>query len=124
HYGGPEAVETGWVSNTLFEPSIGNKVLKELAKEENLEIWYKSSFIKAERTGNSWNVTIKNGKTTRTVQTKLLLDATELGDVAAAVGATYDTGMDSRSETGEEFAPEEANDIIQDMTYVVILKDY
>jgi hypothetical protein len=32
--------------------------------------------------------------------------------------------MDSRHDTGEEFAPEKANDIIQDLTYVVILKDY
>ncbi|WP_350340025.1 hypothetical protein [Paraflavitalea speifideaquila] len=42
----------------------------------------------------------------------------------AATGAAYSVGMDSRHDTGEEQAPEKANDIIQDLTYVAILKDY
>lgn len=32
--------------------------------------------------------------------------------------------MDSRRETGEELAPDEANDVVQDLTLVAILKDY
>jgi hypothetical protein len=39
-------------------------------------------------------------------------------------GIPYDVGMDSRYDTGEDIAPEHANDIIQDLTYVAILKDY
>ena len=27
-YGGPEKVATGWVSNTLFEPHVGDSILK------------------------------------------------------------------------------------------------
>ncbi len=39
YYGGAEALETGWVSNTLFEPSVGNMIFNQMAsKEENLEI--------------------------------------------------------------------------------------
>jgi NADPH-dependent 2,4-dienoyl-CoA reductase/sulfur reductase-like enzyme len=34
HYGGPEAVETGWVSNTLFEPHIGNQILHRMVEAE------------------------------------------------------------------------------------------
>jgi hypothetical protein len=41
HYGGPEAVGTGWVSNTLFEPSVGNRIFQKWVKEEqNLEVLF------------------------------------------------------------------------------------
>lgn len=125
HYGGPNEVETGWVSNTLFEPSIGNKIFKELAeKEESLNIWYKSNFVDAKRVGDQWEVQIRKGKRNKTVIGRLILDATELGDVYAQLGAGYDIGMDSRDETGEAEAPDQPNDIVQDLTYVVILKDF
>ncbi|MGV3539012.1 MAG: FAD-dependent oxidoreductase [Rufibacter sp.] len=124
YYGGPAAVETGWVSNTLFEPNVGNKLLKELANEKNLTIWYNTAWQDVKKNGTGWTVTVKNGKQTRTIETKLIIDATELGDVMAKAGAKYDIGMDSKHDTGEEFAPEQANDIIQDLTYVVILKEY
>ena len=35
HYGSLEALKTGWVSNTLFEPRVGNQILKSIAKKEN-----------------------------------------------------------------------------------------
>ncbi|WP_207535363.1 FAD-dependent oxidoreductase [Desertivirga arenae] len=124
YYGGPKAVETGWVSNTLFEPATGNKILQELARNPNLSIWYNTTWKEVKRSDGHWKLTvISNGKK-KTIQAKILIDATELGDVMAAAGAPYRIGMDSRSDTGEEFAPEKANNIIQDMTYVVTLKDY
>ena len=125
HYGGPEAVETGWVSNTLFEPSVGNQKLKELVRqEENLRVFYKTEWINVRRENDSWKVTLKSGRNKFDVQSKLLIDATELGDVMAHLDVPYEIGMDSRHVTGEIFAPEQANDIIQDLTYVVILKDF
>ena len=30
-YGGPKAVETGWVSNTLFEPHVADSIFKSMA---------------------------------------------------------------------------------------------
>jgi FAD dependent oxidoreductase len=47
-----------------------------------------------------------------------------LGDGLSLAGAEYDLGMDSRLETGEEMAPELANDIVQDLTWVAVLKDF
>ncbi|HSI69185.1 MAG TPA: FAD-dependent oxidoreductase [Gillisia sp.] len=124
YYGGPKAVETGWVSNTLFEPSVGNKLLKEMAVHPNLDIWYNTNFLGAERVGDFWKITlIRNGKK-QVIEAKLIIDATELGDVMASLGVAYDIGMDSRYETEEDMAPEKENNIIQDMTYVVVLKDY
>jgi hypothetical protein len=125
YYGGPEAVETGWVSNTLFEPSVGNRILKDLAgKEKNLEIWYKSNWKEVQRVGELWKVKVQKGSKKHTIESKLIIDATELGDIMAYLDVPYSIGMDSRYETGEEFAPEQENDIIQDLTYVAILKDY
>ncbi len=126
HYGGPLAVATGWVSNTLFEPSIGNKILKEMvAVESHLQVFYQSRFISASRNNDSsWKVTISQKGKQQFIRAKVLIDATELGDVMASLGVSYSIGMDSREETGEIFAPEKSNDIIQDLTYVVVLKDY
>lgn len=125
YYGGADKVATGWVSNTLFEPHRGNAILKEMAAaEKNLRIVFNTQFISVRRNGDRWMVTVKEGKKSREISARLVIDATELGDVMAAAGAKYDIGMDSRSETGEALAPPVANDIIQDLTYVVVLKDY
>ena len=126
YYGGEGALKTGWVSNVLFEPSVGNKIFKQIAgKEKNLNIWYRSLPVTYQKLeDNSWEIKInKNGKT-RKIHSKVIIDATELGDVAKELGVRYDVGMDSRLITGESIAPLEENDIIQDLTYVMILKEY
>ncbi len=125
HYGGPDSVATGWVSNTLFEPHVGNKLLQQIAAaEKKLQIWFAARWLTVKREQGQWIVTISQGKKELTVKAPLLIDATEQGDVMAAAGAGYAVGMDSRHDTGEEQAPEKANDIIQDLTYVAVLKDY
>lgn len=125
HYGGPEKLATGWVSNTLFEPKVGNEILKKMASSvEDLTVSFESEWKSASYENGLWIVVFsKNGKE-QTVTSPLLIDATELGDVAAAQDLPYRLGMDARAEIGEEFAPEQANDIIQDLTYVATLQDY
>lgn len=124
YYGGPKAVETGWVSNTLFEPSFGNKTLKKMAQNPNLTVWYKSTLTNINRDGKTWNAEISTNGKKQNVAAKVVIDATELGDVMGKLKVAYRVGMDSRHDTGESFAPEKANDIIQDLTYVVVLKDF
>ncbi len=125
YYGGPEKVFTGWVSNTLFEPHVGNHILKQMAaKEPKLEISYQTRFQSIRKENGRWRVTVQKGRKTYYIEAKLVIDATELGDVMAAAGAKYDIGMDAAAETGEAQAPAQSNDIIQDLTYVVVLKDY
>jgi hypothetical protein len=124
YYGGPVAVETGWVSNTLFEPSVGNKKLKELATSPNLTIWYKTEWRNITRNGNKWTVEAYVKGKRSVITADLIIDATELGDVMGFLKIPSRIGMDSRHDTGESFAPEKANDIIQDLTYVVVLKDF
>jgi hypothetical protein len=125
HYGGAKAIETGWVSNTLFEPHVGAKIWKELAeKETNLDVWYQSQLITATPTESGWDLQIDKNGEKQVLSCKILIDATDLGDVAAAVGASYDVGMDAQSESQESIAPAKSNDIIQDLTYAAILKDF
>ncbi len=126
HYGGYDALKSGWVSNILFEPHVGNEILHRMAAgESRLGLRHGYSFEGAEKTDGGWTASFRGTDGERlTVSAKIMIDATELGDVAAACGVKYHVGMDARSETGEQIAPEKANDIVQDMTYVAILKDY
>ena len=127
HYGSLEALKTGWVSNTLFEPRVGNQILKSIAKNENnLKILFstevnsvtKLDFHKTEH----YNFNVKSSK--GNFSSKVLIDATELGDILPMIDEDYDLGMDSREMYGEDIAPEKNNDIIQDLTFVMILKNY
>ncbi len=127
HYGGEAALETGWVSNTQFEPHVGDRIFKMMASaEKQLSVVYGYHLTKITKEGN--NVTgaiFENEKMDRlTVKAKVVIDASDLGDGLAMAGATFDLGMESRSVTGEENAPETANNIVQDLTWVAILKDY
>lgn len=120
-YGGYEALRTGWVSNILFEPCVGEDVLENMTKAEPLlDVVKESAFEGVEKVEGGWKV--RSGG--RDYVCKVLIDGTELGDVASACGVDYHIGMDSRSRTGEDLALEEGNDIVQDMTWVAVLKDY
>lgn len=125
HYGGLDNLKTGWVSNILFEPSVGADILRKMAdREKNLTVWHKSKFISAEKQKRGWLVKIKKDNVISSIYTKVLIDATELGDVAKYCGVKYDVGMEARDVCGEKIAPEQANDIIQDLTYVMVLQDF
>ena len=127
HYGNLEALKTGWVSNTLFEPRVGNQILKSIAKNENnLKILFSTEVnsvtkLDFHKTAH-YNFNVKSSK--GNFSSKVLIDATELGDVLPMIDEDYDLGMDSREMYGEDIAPEKNNDIIQDLTFVMILKNY
>ena len=126
-YGGPKAVETGWVSNTLFEPHVSDSIFKTMtAKEKMLTVYHGYTFFSLQKSGNkitSVKFTHKN-KESLIVKAGVFIDATELGDVIKAAGAGYDLGMEANSLTEENVGVESSNKIVQDLTYVAILKDY
>lgn len=126
YYGGLDSLKTGWVSNVLFEPSVGNHILCQMAEaEKNLSIYFKTKWVKVKKEDNAWYVTVvKSDGSKEVVSSKVLIDATELGDIAKECGVAYDLGMESRFLTNEDIAPDSANNIVQDLTYVAILKDY
>jgi hypothetical protein len=126
-YGGWDALKTGWVSNINFEPHVGQEILTNMAEGcgDMLEIRRETTMLSVCKVDDLWEVVLKpaNGKK-YTVTAEILIDATELGDVAKACGVEYRIGMEASSETGESIAPETANDVIQDLTVVAMLKDY
>lgn len=125
YYGGPDKLSTGWVSNTLFEPKVANQILQDMSKSvSDLTVSLESDWKTADYSNSVWTVTYLHKGELLTVEAPILIDATELGDVAAAQGLPYRLGMDARDEIGESFAPAESNMIIQDLTYVVTLQDY
>lgn len=126
YYGGLDSLKTGWVSNVLFEPSVGNRILCQMAEaENNLSIYFNTKWEKVEKEDDVWYVTVsKSDGSKEIVSSRVLIDATELGDIAKECGVAYDLGMESKALTKEDVAPDSANNIIQDLTYVAILKDY
>jgi FAD dependent oxidoreductase len=126
HYG-RNKLNSGWVSNTNFEPHVGDSIFKAWAKaEKNLAVLYFQRFESVLKKANQvtkahfWD--IKEGAST-TITAKIIIDATELGDAFSDVGAGYDLGMDDPKESGEKEAREK-NNIIQDLTWAAILKDH
>ena len=126
-YGGYPSLQTGWVSNINFDPHVGQEIFTSMTEAESAYLTVeRNAEWKSVRTGNDRKEVIfvdEDGRK-RLISAKVLIDATELGDVAKACGVAYRIGMDSSSETGESIAPENANDVIQDMTFVAFLKDY
>ena len=126
-YGGWEALKTGWVSNVNYEPNVGQEVLSNMAAScgEKLDLRRNTKVVSLVGEDGDWIITAKPEKGRKyKVRADVLIDATELGDVAKACGVEYKIGMEASEDTGESIAPQEANDIIQDLTYVAFLKDY
>ena len=127
-YGGPSKVATGWVSNTLFEPHVADSILKRLASaEQKLTVRYGLRFTAAIMKGNRMKgARFRDEATGRklTIRARQVIDATELGDVIADAGIPSDIGMEASTITGEKVNVPATNDIIQDMTFAAILKDF
>ena len=147
YYGGPKEVGTGWVSLTQFEPHIGAKIWADLAAAEpNLTVLTETTFQKVQRTkkGDKWAIILRRSKieiiapnktnvTNKTapknleiqnIESQIIIDATELGDVAKMVGVKYRIGTDDALETGEEGVAQKASNIVQDLTFAAVLKNY
>lgn len=126
-YGGYDSLKTGWVSNINFDPQVGQEVLASMAAACGplLDLRRSSKVVDIKGGDGKWTVIVEDGDSgRRKVRADVLIDATELGDIAKACGVAYRKGMESSSDTGESIAPQKANDVIQDLTYVAFLKDY
>lgn len=126
-YGGLDSLNTGWVSRVLFEPSVGNSVFMNMtAAEPRLTVALESTVTKFKQLNDgTWEAVVRdNSGKQYTVKARVLIDGTELGDIAAQAGVGYDIGFESRTRTGEDIAPDTAVNIVQDLTMVATLKDY
>ena len=127
-YGGPSKVSTGWVSNTLFEPHVGDSIFKSMVLQtKGLTVKYQFQFLRVLKNNDTIIGAVFVDEPTNqqiTIYAKQVIDATELGDVLANAGVPYSLGMEASAATGEDVHVSETNDIVQDITYVAILKDY
>ena len=89
-YGGYEALKSGWVSNILFNPAVGADILHNMAVEAGVEVRLNTRYADVD------------------VRHRILIDGTELGDVALQAGAPM----------------LEDSPTLQDMTYVAVVKEY
>ena len=126
-YGGIGALWTGWVSTTLFEPHVADSIFHAMAAAEpTLEVvhGYRLTGIlrRGKRVTGAEFTDARGGR--MLVRARITVDATDLGDALPLSGTSYRLGMDARADTGEELALAEANDAVQDLTVVAILKDY
>jgi FAD dependent oxidoreductase len=119
---------TGWVSNTQFEPHVADSIFKALAKKEQLlSVVYNYLFEKVLQKNNTViGAVFKHAVTTKTITiyAKQTIDATELGDVLASAKVPCSIGMEADAISGENAGIVKSNNIIQDLTYAAILKDY
>jgi hypothetical protein len=127
-YGGPQKVATGWVSNTQFEPRVADSIFKSMAmKEKKLTVYFHYRFLSVIKKNNkligAHFMDIQTGKKI-IIFAKQVIEATELGDVIASAKIPYSLGMESGVITGEDVGVVQSNSIIQDLTYVAILKDF
>lgn len=124
HYKGEDRLKTGWVSNNMFEPAVGASILMGIAQKEAALSLYRGTWETIEETDQGWRISMEYNTTKIDVLATVVIDATELGDVAKEVGIPYHIGMDSQDRFNESIAPLKANNIIQDLTYVLILEEY
>ena len=106
-YGGYDSLRSGWVSNIMFNPAVGAAVFANMASAAGVEVRFNTTSLNArpDRASPGWKLSLSDGSR---VRTRILMDGTELGDVAKAVGTA--ALQDSRA--------------VQDMTYVLIVKEF
>ena len=124
HYGSLDALKTGWVSNMLYSPKVAENIFETWVSDYNNLTVIKNAVFKSISGGaGGWTATFDGKDGALTLEADIVIDCTELGDVAKASGVPYRLGMDSPSYAGEAMAIG-PNDVVQDLTMVMTLKNY
>ncbi|MEM9382074.1 MAG: FAD-dependent oxidoreductase [Planctomycetota bacterium] len=125
HYGGPEAVRTGWVSNTCFEPEVAAAWFAREVAASGAEVLHGASPERIRRAGDRvTGALFDRGEEWMEVHANVAIDATEYGDVLHLGGVPYRLGRESSEETGEPHAASAPDDEIQDLTMVATLRRF
>ena len=103
-----ELEELGTNSEKLREDILS--IMRRLDQESKLQVFKSTSLLNIKKYNDEWIATLeeKNGKKVQ-VNAKIVIDATELGDIAKLCGVGYDIGMESKYITNEDVAPDSAN---------------
>jgi hypothetical protein len=114
-----------WVSLLCFEPQVGLDAIRQMLPKA-VRVYLRATPVAAARDGDRVrSVTIYEFESRRFTELTgaVFIDATELGDFLPLAGAAFRTGAESRAQTGEPDAPEQANPTsLQSFTYPFILQ--
>ncbi|HWB95250.1 MAG TPA: FAD-dependent oxidoreductase [Bryobacteraceae bacterium] len=118
-----------WVGYLCFEPKVGLEVLDEMIapyrQSGALRILMRTVPVAAERAGGRLQSLLVYGLANRrftSLEGKVFIDATELGDVLPLAGAGFRSGAEARHVTGEPDADETGNPALaQSFTYPFVL---
>ena len=100
-----------------FEPSVGDKILKDMAASADVKILFHSNVIDVKNESNEKFVTVKTPEGVKEINFKILIDATEYGDILPLVNARY--------RSGNSISPNiNKNSFIQDITWTAIIRKY
>ncbi len=110
-----------WSKNSqCFEPAVGQIVLKDMLRQAGVDIYLRKKAVSISKSGNTViGVTTQDGTF---YNSKVLIDATEYGDVIPLTGARYRVG----NLTSDNPAVSDPNTsvCIQDITYSAVVKKY
>ncbi|HSE46039.1 MAG TPA: FAD-dependent oxidoreductase, partial [Gemmatimonadales bacterium] len=112
----------GWVSRLCFEPRVGLRALESMLPQE-VEVLYGARPIGAQVDRDIVrSVTLEVEGEHIECHAKIVLDATETGELLPLTGAEYVLGSESRARTGEAHAGEEDRpDNLQALTWCFAL---
>ena len=114
-----------WVSLLCFEPQAGLEAIRQMLPK-SVRVYLRAAPVAASRVGDRVrSVTIYDFERRHFTELTgaVFIDATELGDVLPLAGAAFRTGAESRAQTGEPDAPEQADPrSLQSFTYPFILQ--
>ena len=98
-----------------FEPSVGHEILAEMAASS--DVLYHSEIVSVKKSGDSRIVTVKTPEGVKNFECKILIDATEYGDLMPIAGVRY--------RSGNSISPDMNPDsMIQDITWTMIIRQY
>ncbi|MBQ7559181.1 MAG: FAD-dependent oxidoreductase [Synergistaceae bacterium] len=96
-----------------FEPSVGDKILKEMAASS--DILYHANIISVDN--NERRVSVQTPDGVKEIAYKILIDATEYGDILPLAGVRYRSGNGISPNISK-------NSFIQDITWTAIIRKY
>ncbi len=117
--------DTAYNAVLRYEPYTGAAILKRMTDTvKKLTVKLSTPWTTIKKNGDFWEVSITEKGVTDVISARVVIDATETGDVAAKAGAKFDVGFESKKNTGEDIAPEAASPLIEEITWIAVLKDY
>ncbi|MCB9468813.1 MAG: FAD-dependent oxidoreductase [Candidatus Obscuribacterales bacterium] len=124
-----------WVSRLSFEPKIGlhaiDSMLEQAIRDDKLEIFHRTKVVKVD------SQLLKNGKhkiksllaanlesgETIEFRPRIVIDATELGDLLPLAQVSYRLGEEGKDATGEPHAaPEPQSEWVQDFIFPFVVE--